>query len=301
MKPHYVALLFVVAAIVIFGVMIVGIVFWLRWRRKTKWPFKTDDKLLRGPGEELKLKIAYLDERLVFEVMAGICIGLLSWGVFGDTVAKAANLTPVKAFILGLLAMLTTYSISGWRISRIWKRRQNCYLGWYGERYVAEWLEPAKLQGWRVFHDVPFESEGKKFNIDHIAVGLSGVVAVETKTRRKGNARQGRKDSQIFFNGRTLDWPWGEDTLGLDQAERNARWLTDWIHAEIGEHVHVSPVLALPGWWLEITSAQESRAGQVVNPKWLPDFLAKKGPIITQKQADLIARRLEFHCRDVVE
>ena len=301
MKPQYIALLFVVAAIVIFGVMIIGIVFWLRWRRKTKWPFKTDDKLLRGPGEELKVKIAYLDERLVFEVMAGVCLGLLSLGFFGDTVAKAAGLNPAKAFSLGLLAMLTVYSVSGWRIARIWKRRQNCYLGWYGERYVAEWLEPAKLQGWRVFHDVPFENNGKKFNIDHIVVGLGGVVAVETKTRRKGNARPGRKDSEVYFNGRALDWPWGEDTHGLDQAEWNARWLTDWIHAEIGERVSVSPILALPGWWLENKIPQASRACAVVNPQWLPELLAKKRPVLTQKLADLIARRLESRCRDVVE
>ncbi|HEY4248452.1 MAG TPA: nuclease-related domain-containing protein [Lacunisphaera sp.] len=301
MKPQYIALLFVVAAMVLFVVMIIGIVVWLRWRRKTKWPFKTDDKLLRGPGEELKVKIAYLDERLVFEVMAGICLGLLSVSLFGDTIAKAAGLTPTKAFGLGLFAMLAVYAASGWRIARIWQRRQNCYLGWFGERYVAERLEPAKLQGWRVFHDVPFENNGKKFNIDHIVVGLGGVVAVETKTRRKGNARRGRKDSEVYFNGRALDWPWGEDTHGLDQAEWNAQWLTDWIHAEIGEQVFVSPILALPGWWLENKITQASRACAVVNPKWLPDLLAEKRPVLTQKLADLIARRLESRCRDVVE
>lgn len=301
MNSHYVGLLIVVGAMVIFVLMMVGIVYWLRWRRRTKWPFKTDDKLLRGPGEELKMRIAYLDERLVFEVMAGMCIGLLSLGLFGDTVAKAAGLHPTQAVGLALTALFTSYSVSGWRIARIWQRRQNNYLGWYGERYVAEWLEPVKLQGWRVFHDVPFENGGKKFNLDHVVVGVGGVVAIETKCRRKGKARPGRKDSEVFFNGRSLDWPWGEDTHGLDQAERNARWLADWIDAEIGEQVRVSPVLAIPGWWLENKSTQELRPCQVVNPKWLPRLFAEKGPILTAKQVDLIARRLDFRCRDVVE
>jgi len=301
MNPHHVALLLAVGAVLLFGVMIVVIVYWLRWQRKTKWPFKNDDKLLRGPGEELKRKITSLDENLVSEAIAGICGGLLAFSFVGPIITKVAGVSSAGALTSALTALLICYSISGWRIARIWKRRQNCYLGWYGERYVAEWLEPVKLQGWRVFHDVPFENNGKKFNVDHVVVGLGGVVAIETKSRRKGKARPGRKDSEVCFNGRSLDWPWGEDTHGLDQAEWNARWLSDWIDAEVGEQVRVSAVLAIPGWWLENKFTHESRPCQVVNPKWLPGFFAKKGPIITPKQVDLISRRLESRCRDVVE
>jgi hypothetical protein len=301
MNPHYAAFIFVIAAIILFGVMMMGIIYWLRWRRKTKWPFKTDDKLLRAPGEDLKRRIADLDERLVFEVITGICVGLTCMGIFAGMVVKTASLNPVQSVGLGCTAMLISYSISGWRVARIWQRRQNNYLGWYGERYVAEWLEPVKLQGWRVFHDVPFESNGKKFNIDHVVLGLGGVVVIETKCRRKGKARTGRKEGEVFFNGQSLDWPWGEDTHGLNQAEWNAKWLSDWIDAELGEQVRVSPVLAIPGWWLENKITQESRACQVVNPKWLPGFFDKRGSVLTPKQVDLIARRLEFRCRDVVE
>ncbi|MDP2139042.1 MAG: nuclease-related domain-containing protein, partial [Candidatus Didemnitutus sp.] len=162
-------------------------------------------------------------------------------------------------------------------------------------------LEPTKLQGWRIFHDVPFSNNGAKFNIDHVAVGPGGVFVIETKTRRKGKPRPGFKDNEVFFDGRDLVWPWGEDNHGLEQAEQNAQWMMNWIRNEIGERVHVSPILALPGWWVEKKPARESRVCAVVNPKWLPGMLGRERAVLDQKTIDLLALRIEAKCRDVEE
>lgn len=301
MNTNVFGLILVIAAIVLFFLIIVCVVLVLRWQRKTKWPFKEADKLLRGPGEELKRKIALLDERLLFETMGGICGGLVCLGFFGATLREWVGVNPRYGLGLGLLGILGSYAVSGWRIGRIWQERQNHFLGWFGERYVAEWLEPAKLLGWRIFHDVPFVNGGVKFNIDHVVVGVGGVLVIETKAKRKGNARPGRKDNVVIFNGHMLDWPWGTDIYDLEQSERNALWMTDWIHAEIGEEVHVSPLLVLPGWWLENKPSKGARPCRVVNPKWLPEILAKERAALTQRQVDLIALRLDICCRDVEE
>ena len=93
-------------------------------------------------------------------------------------------------------------------------------LGYLGERFVGDCLEPLKRQGWYVLHDMPGEAGERKFNIDHVAVGPGGVWAIETKTRRKGRARPGFEPHKVFFDGKQLIWPWGEDAYGTGTGEK---------------------------------------------------------------------------------
>ena len=223
---------------------------------------------------------------------AGILLALV---FCADTLRKFFTWTPAQAAWIALATGAAVMAVSLWRIRRLWQNRTNHYLGWFGERVVGEQLQLATVQGWRIFHDVPSDTG----NLDHVAVGLGGVFVIETKARRKGKARPGFKDNVVFFDGRDLVWPWGEDNHGLAQAERNASWLAGWIKREIGEQVQVSPLLVLPGWWLENKPTKESRLCRVVNPKWLPDLLARERPMLTPKQVELIALRLDARCRDV--
>jgi hypothetical protein len=280
---------------------IVGMVALWRWRRKTRWPFKLEDRLLRGPGEHLRKRIAELDERLMFELIFGFVGILVALSLVADNGRKLFGWTPQQAAWLAVLAAAAVMGVSVWRLRRLWRNRANHYLGWFGERVVGEQLQQATTQGWTVFHDVPCQENGAKFNLDHVAVGPGGVILIETKTRRKGNARPGFDDNKVYFDGRDLVWPWGEDNHGLEQAERNALWLTNWIKAEIGEKIYVTPILALPGWWLELKPARETRLCRVVNPKWLPGLLAKERLVLTPKQVELIRLRLDARCRDVEE
>ncbi len=280
------------------GAMI-GVIALARWQRTTRWPFKLEDRLLRGPGEHLRQRIAEFDEKFILECLGGLMVTFLAIGLLGDTFRKLLGWTPQTAGSLAIVAALAVMGVSLWRVRSLWQIRADHYLGWFGERLVGEQLQKAAVQGWWIFHDLPFEINGAKFNIDHVAVGPGGVFVIETKTRRKGNARPGFDDNKVYFDGRDLVWPWGEDNHGLEQAERNALLLADTLKAETGERVHVSPLLALPGWWLEKKPARETRLCQVVNPKWLPAMLVKQNGLLTPKQVELIALRLEARCRDV--
>jgi len=294
----------IVAGITLYFGLVLGVILFLRWRRKTRWPFKLEDKLLRGPGEALKQKIVELDERVSLEFFGGITGGFLVFAIVGESVAKFFSLSPLAATSLAIGGLAAVFGVSGWRIAQAWKERQNCFLGWFGERFVAEWLESSKVEGWRIFHDVPCANNGASFNIDHVAVGVNGVFVIETKTRRKGKARPGREDNKVIFDGLELDWPWGKDAFGLQQAEDNALWLADWIKSEVNELVQVTPLLALPAWWIDDSIAKRSlqkRLCRPVNPKWLPGILGRDQPVLTQKQGDLIATRLEVRCRDVTD
>lgn len=289
--------------IVIVGGVYLGALFGVlactRWRRTTRWPFKQEDRLLRGPGEHLRRRIGEIEERFVFECIGGLAAVLLALALFADTFRKLFGWSAQTAGSLAILAALLVMAVSVWRVRRLWLEWANHYLGWFGERVVGEELQPATAQGWRIFHDVPFVNNGAGFNLDHVAVGPGGVFVIETKTRRKGNARPGFDDNKVYFDGRDLVWPWGEDNHGLEQAERNALWLTNWIRTEIGERIYVTPLLALPGWWLEKKPARESRLCQVVNPKWLTGILTKQTQLLSAKQIELIALRLDARCRDV--
>ncbi len=272
---------------------------WQKRTRKRRLPFGEDLKLLRAPGEtQLKL-VRQLDENgrewLMFASFAPAVVA----AVLLVTTSRLPRDFQVAGVAVTLLAFTGAFYLAARWLAGKFREQSNRYLGYFGERLVAEQLEPLKTEGWRIFHDVPFANNGTPFNIDHIAVGPGGVFAIETKTRRKGGARPGFVDHKVFFDGRDLVWPWGEDSHGLEQAERNALSLAGFIKAETGQHVHVTPVLTLPGWFVEMKPARESRPARVTNPKGLPKFLSGGSPVLNSEQITAIAARLEVRCRDV--
>jgi hypothetical protein len=52
----------------------------------------------------------------------------------------------------------------------------------------------------------------------------------------------------------------------LDQARRQAEWLSKYISKAIARPLLVIPALSLPGWWIEYGRAAASSAVKVFNP-----------------------------------
>ena len=197
--------------VLLFMTIVIGIGIWNRRKRRERVP--VEFKLLRGPGETLRRNIAEMDENLVLVVLAG---------AFGPILATYPALwllirwqpeSPTE-FRLGLGGVLLVFFLSAIMGGRwIWKKlseSRNYLLGYLGERAVAEELTPLGREGYRIYHDVPAGSGNRKFNLDHVVVGPTGVSAIETKTRRKGRARPGFKDHEVTFDGQKLIWQWGE-------------------------------------------------------------------------------------------
>lgn len=291
--------LFTLGYILFFMLCAVAMIWWQRRQRKSRKPFGDDLKLLRGPGEsQFKIYLKEEEDGLSWLFFAALApAGVLVLGL--QIMLILPDPLKITAFGVSVLGFIAAFYYSARWYSRRMQSSFNRYLGYFGERIVAEHLEPLKQQGWRIFHDVPGQSNGTKFNIDHIAVGPNGVFVIETKTRRKGGARPGFDDHKVYFDGRALVWPWGEDNHGLEQAERNAAWLKDTIKAELGENVFVTPFLTLPGWWVENKPSRDSRLCRVVNSKGLAKFLPNGPATLGQKQIDAIAAKLEARCRDV--
>ncbi len=276
-----------------------AILWWQRRQKKLRLPFGDEYRLLRGPGEtQLKRTQKFEEDMILWVVVAGgmpvlVAATMLQWtNSFPEVFRLAWVGLTIAAFIVTFLGAARWFA-------RKTRSAYNHYLGYFGERIVAENLEPLKQEGWRIFHDVPAKNNGTLFNLDHVAVGPGGVFVIETKTRRKGNARPGFDDHRVYFDGHELVWPWGEDSHGLAQAEQNAQWLEKWIGDETKERVTVMPLLVLPGWFVERKPSTGARLCRVANPKVLPDLLAGAQDRLSRQQIDVIASRLEARCRDV--
>jgi hypothetical protein len=186
--------------------------------------------------------------------------------------------------------------VIGWltcRLYQILRRRQDLHLGFDAETAVGQELNTLMFSGFRVFHDFPAEN----FNIDHIAVGPAGVFAVETKGRPKPIKGRGKVDARVFSDGEVLKFPDWNETEPLEQARWQAKWLSKWLSSAVGQPVSVKPVLALPGWFVEMTK----RSDVVVYSGKTPQFFSKvqTGEPLPDSLILSIAHQLEQRCRDV--
>jgi len=259
-------------------------------------------KLLRGPGESLRRRMAEFDEDLVFWLVGAAILPLIppmvvSWLVPLLELKTRPDYWSLIVIAVMVTSFFVTLFVVGRRVYLQMVRYRNHKLGYLGEREVAEHMRPLLARGYQVFHDVPAEGAKKDFNLDHVAVGPAGVAVIEVKTRRKGTARPGFKDHVVVFDGQQLVWPWGEDRNGLAQAANEAEWLKRFIFDRTGLDTPVRAVLALPGWWVEVKARGPVA---VVNSKSVASAVEGNGPrILSEKEIDLIARQLDTLCRDV--
>lgn len=282
--------------VLVFMTLVLGIGFLILSRRKERAPLEF--KLLRGAGESLRRKLAAMDEDFFVYVMGAAFAPIVAAYLVLLLISKVYPHTPLWiGLLITFVAFGTTAGLTGRWLWRRFIKIRNYRLGYLGERTVAESLAPLLGQGYHIFHDVPVENGGRSFNLDHVVVGPTGLFLIETKTRRKGRARLGFKDHEVTYDGQQLIWPWAEDRHGLEQAQAEARWLSDWIRQITGINVGAKPILALPGWYVKCTARGPVN---VVNAKGLVSAIKGRGGIeLTAEQIDLIARQLDARCRDV--
>ncbi len=214
-------------------------------RKQRRSPLTAD--LLRGPGHALRERLEDLRMDLSFDL---------------------ASLMAVPVFPLGYLqlhSMFTGAKPNSWvlvlcvvgaggftvlmirRMMRTGEKLDHLRLGMDAELAVGQELDQLMRDGAVVFHDMPAE----RFNIDHVVIARQGVFAVETKGYSKPNRGGGPADAKAVYDGKALVLPDRSGTKAIGQTERQAKWLAKWLHSSTGQPVRVTPVLALPGWWVD--------------------------------------------------
>jgi hypothetical protein len=170
-------------------------------------------------------------------------------------------------------------------------------LGLRGEQAVAEKLSELAPDGYRSFHDFP---AGKDWNIDHVVVGPGGVFAIETKTRSKRKAPPGKKDQEVLYDGKVLEFPWFSNGKAVTQAEASARWLATYLRKATGiESVWVTGLLLIPGWYVSCTTNPQEHAIRAMPETALPKHLRGLPRVLSDQQIQQIAFQVEQKCRDV--
>jgi hypothetical protein len=253
-------------------------------QKKSRAPFT--DLQRRPAGETLRLKLQDLDDKLNEELLWLVMFpALMAFGLF--------SLHP-KDWMTAALFFIFSAGISvffGIRLFELLRTRANYRLGYDGERFVGEELSRLIGLGFEIYHDVPFDG----FNIDHVLVGPRGVFVVETKTRRKPVNEAGKKEFRVQFDGKQLQWPWGADSFGVEQAKNNARTLSNWLGSATGKNVWATPILTLPGWLVELKAPTDGLF--VLNPKQIHQVCASQPETLAEEQIQQICHQIGQKCR----
>jgi hypothetical protein len=255
--------------------------------RRTQSPFNRD--FLRPAGFSRQRRLEELQLELALSFAFGLVVplwfysmwlSLETWqpGVATPFMAGAYSAAGAGGFLMLLARTLRTYR--GLKVMRA---------GLDGELATGQELDRLMKLGCRIFHDVPAQAS----NIDHVVVGPTGVMAVETRSRTRTDRGRGAEDATVNFDGHRLLFPDQAENGYLEHAGEQARWLRGWLQDVIGEEVPVRAVLALPGWYVD---RRGEGAVWVVNPKEAAKLV--QGPAVLNPWIqEQIAYQLEKACR----
>ncbi len=142
-----------------------------------------------------------------------------------------------------------------------------------GEEFTASELRRRSRQGWRAVHNIVLESG----DIDHVAIGPGGAVAIETKCPN-------------------TDWAWlyrqGSHRWWVRQAKRSALRARALIRQHTG--IQTDPVPLLVVWTSELEGEHVEVDGvRVVHGRELVGFLDDLAPVLADEQVRQIHRALE--------
>ncbi len=295
LAPSTVSWFAVVAYIVLFFAVAAGVLI-LRGKWRHQRPPERF-KLLRGPGESQRRRADKIEESLLYWMIGTAMAPLLVASLLVQTLPYVGPSLVWTQLGVILVVFVGGLILSGAVLYRRLARWRNEHLGYLGERSVAERLDPLVRAGYRVFHDIPAEGRQRDFNIDHVVVGPTGVAVVETKAYRKRRGIPGRKEHEITFDGKRLEFPWGNSEEEIRQAIAAGEWLHEWLKQRLGQDIVVKSILTFPGWYVKESPSKDLR---VVNAKILPDVIRGRDiRVLSDDQIDLIARQLDSLCRDV--
>ena len=278
--------------------LVVAILWEDRRRSKIEMPPQTE-KLLRPPGYSLSVQLDDITMTAIFYWLAAMWLGAASGWIalvtYHSLILHAPAWFCSVWFLLFVLFALACVMMTI-RAFRRFRESRKILLGLHGEQAVAEALNEAAEFGFRSFHDLPAEEH---WNIDHVAVGTRGVFLIETKARtRRATNRGGQPPHEVIYDGRYLQFPSFKTDEPIEQAKRNAKWLSNFLEKKTGSPVWVEPLVVLPGWFVQ-NSEKGNFPVTAMNTTYLPGFLQRKGENVDRAQVRRIITALDEKCRDV--
>ncbi|MCL1090059.1 NERD domain-containing protein [Shewanella profunda] len=252
------------------------------------------EQLARIPAYGLQEQIQDLQMDLIGSMLMGAMIVSLPFAVSSIKAHIIVGQFPWISVTTGLMG-LAYCGVKTWQnFSKLTKLR----LGHTAEIATANELIGLQALGYQVFHDV--QADG--FNIDHLIIGKNGVFAIETKGRHKRNKdlRQtnckgnGSKGYQVFYKDGRLNFPSWTETKPIEQAERQSKWVSQWLTKATGTPVSSTPVLVFPGWYV---TCQTKPPFPIISHKFLVGTIPTlRTQALTQQQVDTIIYQVAQRC-----
>ena len=276
------------------GVLIGTLALARRLQRRADRRSPLTEGLLRPPGHALSEQIRDLQWDVAAYFAISMALPLMLYALYLQRQLGGATGGGTTALILVVVGV-GCFLFVAWKLFAAIKKSRNLHLGWEAELAAAEEINRLMRLGYWTFHDVP---GGQDFNLDHVIVGPAGVFVVETKGRPKDARGTGKAGSTVRFNGADLEFPRWRESKPLAQAKANAEWLGRWLTKAVGEPVQATPVVLLPGWWVERTG----RGGVLVgNAKEVRQMVvAGNGSrALSEKLQKQVAHQLDQRCRNI--
>ncbi|WP_018969045.1 nuclease-related domain-containing protein [Rubritalea marina] len=276
-------------------------------KQHSRSPFA--DKLLRPPGESLRLKIIEFQDQ-INDILSKLAFFLIAPGLFLIIISKAP-LTQIVAAMIVACSLGWGLALGEWKkLMKARKDLMNYSLGFDGERCVGAELTPLLRKGYYVYHDFLFDmrpgGETSNFNIDHIAIGPEGIFIIETKAKRKSlkSPVNELEAHEIAVEGTSrettsLRFPDGSiDEKPIKQALRQSEQFYRWLNIPGITEKEIRPIVVYPGWW--IRSKHWHKLG-VQSATKIAERLPSlgKGRRLNTSEIKAIATRIEDKCRDI--
>lgn len=230
-------------------VLVVSLRYQFIKNRRLRSPFV--EYLLRLPGHTERQQrdelFDQLSEKYDLFLLSGLLL-LIS--------AFYLNSTPgLFGFILGILGVgFSLYQSVG-----LHTKLHIANLRCDGEEYTGQELNYLYIAGAHVFHDIPTETG----NIDHIVVANDKILVIENFIASKSEAAE---SSSVNFDGTSLHFPGFETTEPIEIVNQHAEFIRKRITDYCKFDYQVMPVVAIPGWHINITKRQRAKI-LVINPK----------------------------------
>lgn len=167
------------------------------------------------------------------------------------SIPTIADLVGFENFAVSLPLLITIFFLAAiysiFRAIKALNKIRTSRLGIEAEWAVADSLSKITDPKVRVFHDV----QATNFNIDHVLTYPGGVIAIETKGRRKPNIKNSKTTYKLTVEGNKIRFPKYIDIDSIEQAKRQADWLSKYLTRSTGMNVTTNPLVAIPGWFIE--------------------------------------------------
>lgn len=212
-------------------------------------------------------------------------------------------------YALVSLAIWLLFSVIPLFLARRYRGRlRDLNMGAMAETIVGQTLESAREDLVYVFHDIVVNKGKRTWNIDHVAIGPSGIFVVETKGRskpEKGNVEIRYDRKQLVFSDG------GCDDAPLRQCEANAGYVRDLLTGLLAEKrnavcrfdgrrpLPIVPVLVYPGWFIDLSSVRKAPI-QITNHKLIRGVVALNGkkPALSKEEANELGQLLLNYFRN---